>query len=207
MLQTAIANVVKIGNGTWAAKLTPSEVSALGRPVAQEDGPSVIFLGAVTESADGLTVIFPANGAKVLNRGTSNEALIVSRTPAAPVRGTQPARVSGDAVFLREAAACGSEVEEFARRMLQAVRKINPEGDLVSFPGRRFINKPDNFITLVPQPRVRELKIIVRGSPAEFVDGPNDLKKDQNGYSTFKIRNASGLKGALQLIEQVRRKH
>ena len=207
MLQTAIANVVKIGDEIWSAELTPSEVSALGHPAAQEDGPSVIFLGPVTKSANGLTLIFPANGAKVLNRGNSNEILIVSRTPVAPNSGDQQAKVSGDAAFMAEAAKCSSDVEEFAQRMLKAVRKIDPKGDLVSYPGRRFINKPDNFITLVPQPRVRQLKIIVRGSPVEFVNGPEDLKKDQNGYSTFKIRNVSGLKVALHFIEQVRRKH
>jgi hypothetical protein len=204
MLKTAIANVSKIAEGAWESELSPDEVEALGRSFAQEPGPSVLLADEVEES-DKNTILFPPNAVRVLNRGTAKRAFVLAR-PNSDASLSLPRGCAGDDAFLKEAAQAGREVEEFARRMLREVRRLDPTGELVSFPGRRFINKPDNFVVLVPQPRIQELKIVVRGGPREFRDAPDDLKSDQNGYSTFKIRNATDLARGISLLKQVRRK-
>ena len=205
MLKTAIANVSKIAEGAWESELSPAEVEALGRSFAQEPGPSVLLADNI-EEPDETTILFAPSAVRVLNRGTASRAFVLAR-PSNDASARPPGESVGDEEFLKEAAEAGAEVEAFARRMLREVRSLDPAGELVSFPGRRFINKPDNFVVLVPQPRIRELKIVVRGGPHEFRDAPGDLKPDQNGYSTFKIRNATDLAHGISLVRQVRRKH
>lgn len=206
MLQTAISNATKLCEGAWRAPLTPADVDRLGRSVGREPGPSVVFASDVSEAPDQSTIMFPLDAAAVVNRGTLDDALIVVRGQADAQDDTGTEFEAGDKAFLDEAAASGEDVSEFAKRMLEAVRKLDPDGRMVAFPHRRFINKPDNFVVLVPQPRVRELKVIVRGSPYEFHDAPADLKRDQHGYSTFKIKNATDLARGIALLQQVRRK-
>ena len=205
MLQTAISNATKLGDGTWRAPVSPADVDRLGRPLGREPGPSILYVSAVTEVPD-RTIIFPLSDAAVLNRGTLADALIVARVPNHHTGSIHYGEENGDESFVEEAAAAGEAVGEFAECMLEAIREVDPNGRLFAFPGRRFINKPDNFITLVPQPRVQELKVIVRGQPGDFRDAPEDLKSDQNGYSTFKIKSSTDLAPAIALLKQIRRK-
>ena len=205
MLQNAISGATKLANNIWRTATSPIEIDRLGRAAGREPGPSIIYVPVVTEVSEG-TILFPSIDATVVNRGTLDDTIIIACNSSGGDKATPKNVRAADRDFIAEAEAAGPDVGEFAKKMLQTLRELDPEGQLVAFPGRRFINKPDNFIVLVPQPRVRELKIVVRGNPREFENAPSDLKADQNGYSTFKIRSATDLAHAVKLLRQVRRK-
>lgn len=209
MLRSSIEGARSLDDGVWITSLSPDIAMSLGRPQAEEAGPTVLFVPEPRFNEVAGTLDFPHGAARLVNLGTSDQTLIV-RTQGQN-EGNKPARTedalkSGDRAFLREAGTCGGAVSDLAPELLRAIRKLDPEGELVRFGTRRFINQADNFVTLIPQPRVRDIRLVVRGSPSEFGTIGMTVKKDQNGYSTFKVATAKDLSRAISLLSLVRRK-
>lgn len=208
MLNTVVGKVTLLKDGVWLTALPSEAVITLGRPQSEEAGPSILFLphSRFDEAAE--TLEFVHGSARVVNLGTLDETIVVT-VDRAEKRAKAPrpiAAKSGDRALLRESEAAGEPVASLVASLLEAVRMLDPDGEFVRFGTRRFINQADNFVTIIPQPRARDVRIVVRGSPSEFVGTSLAAKKDQNGYSTFKVATAKDLGHAISLLSKVRRK-
>jgi len=210
MLRLSIEGASQIAGEVWRAQLDPSEVVRLLGP---GDGQlSVILVTAAADRRDE-ELEFEPRYARVLNVGTSSEALVVF-DPEAEAAGAVSERSSpteaavhapGDQAFLDDPRLSG--LRSLGEELLTRVRR-QFRGGLRYYPkSKRYVEKPDNFWTVSIQPVVKDLLITVRGVPEHFVvpDGI-ELKADQNGYSNFKISRSDQIPGALSIIGQARRK-
>jgi hypothetical protein len=149
----------------------------------------------------------------VLNIGTSSRAIFVLDPESEAAAGVSepslppPEGAPGDQAFLQ--ASLGDPrlyvLRPLAEELLSRVRQQFP-GELEHL-GRRYVESPDRFWTVAYQPRVKDLKLTVRGVPEHFVvpDGI-ELKEDRPGYSTFKISRLDQIPGALSILGQARKK-
>jgi len=113
-------------------------------------------------------------------------------------------QLSGDTAFL---SALPLHLAKLGRAILEQVRS-KYAGELVFYPtSGRYVDTPDNFWTVKPQPRDVSFRITVRGNPDSF-SGSSSLQivSDQTGYSSFKINDLSQLTLFSQVLDQVRRK-
>ncbi|MDR7033235.1 hypothetical protein [Mesorhizobium sp. BE184] len=62
----------------------------------------------------------------------------------------------------------------------------------------------ENFVTIKPQwKQAKSLAVTLRGEPAEFEASSSlDIKKDQNGYSAFRLEVASQIADAFVAIKR-----
>jgi hypothetical protein len=208
MLNTVIGRVTSLKDGLWVTALPSESVVSLGRPQSEEAGPSILFLPHSRFDEGARTLEFAQGSARVINLGTLEETIVITVDRAEKrAKAPKPIAVrSGDRALIRESESAGEQVAELAAGLLDAVRTLDPDGEFVRFGTRKFINQPDNFVTIIPQPRVRDVRLVVRGSAREFAGSPLGIKKDQNGYSTFKVANAKDLGHAISLLSRVRRK-
>lgn len=212
MLRLSIQGASQIPGEVWRAELDPSEVLRLLGP---SDGQvSVILVTAAGDGRDG-KLEFEPRYARVLNIGTSSEALVVFDAEPEAVRavseGSSPAEAPvhapGDEVFLDDPRL--SELRPLAEELVTRVREQFPGGFLKYYPdSKRYVQKPDNFWTVsIQQPRAKDLAITVRGVAEDFVvpDGI-ELKPHMHGYSYFKISRSDQIPGALSIIGQASKK-
>ena len=209
MLNMVISGVNPLAEGLWATELTPDAILSLGRPQCEEAGPNVLFVPVSRFDEAGGTLEFAHGAARIVNLGTVAQTIIATNClgdKRAESKELHSAVKSGDRALIREGELVGDPVAEIVAGLLRAVRQLDPHGEFVRHGTRRFINYPDNFVTIIPQPRIRDVRVVVRGSPVEFATSPSTLRKDQNGYSTFKVGNAKDLGHAISLLSKVRRK-
>jgi hypothetical protein len=90
-----------------------------------------------------------------------------------------------------------------ARALAEFSEAISIGSKFVS-EGPRFVLRPANFVTFsVHHKRANNLTVSVRGNETEFEKRPELLlKKDQNGYSTFKFEKAEQLEAAAYYIKR-----
>jgi hypothetical protein len=201
-----------LGERVWSAPLSPAEVRLLGLSAPSTSDRTVLLLDS-DPRFDPSTgrLAFDPNSVKLLCAGTSNAAILLSGNsssaapPQTPRKQTQVAsRPSGDAAFLSSLPA---NLAELGRALLEAVRN-KYAGELRLYPkSGRYVDTPDNFWTIKPQPRDVSFRITVRGTPDSFVGvGPLQVRADQTGYSSFKVERMDQIALLSRLIEQVRRR-
>jgi hypothetical protein len=205
-----IEGATRLDDRVWKARLSPAEVRLLG-PNAQVSGDTTVLLlseGVKFDAARGHLAFDPTK-AKLLNAGTSDSAILISSAGAsagvAAGKAALPHGVrGGDASFL---GSLPSHLQELGTSLLRAVRSKYP-GELKFFPkSGRYVDTPDNFWTVKPQPRAESFRITVRGTPDLFQDFKSlSPKPDQTGYSTFTIERASQIEVLVRLLGAVRRK-
>jgi hypothetical protein len=154
---------------------------------------------------------FEPSSGHLLNLGTTDKTIVVlsAQQPSLSVAaGTTPAPVTstvgGDDFFL---ASLPSSLVPLGEQLLAEVRRRWP-GELQHHPtSKRFVESPDNFWTVKIQPRDRSLRITVRGEPSRLgAHGSLDIKRDQNGYSTFKVSRIDEVASVISLLSCVRRR-
>lgn len=205
-----IEGATRLDDRVWKARLSPAEVRLLG-PNAQASGDTTVLLlseGAKFDAARGHLAFDPTK-AKLLNAGTSDSAILIGTTgPSggpAPVKTALPHEArGGDARFL---SSLPSHLKELGAVLLSAVRSRYP-GELKFFEkSGRYVDTPDNFWTIKPQPRAESFRITVRGTPDLFQDFKSLAPKpDQTGYSTFTVERTSQVDLLVRLLGTVRRK-
>lgn len=211
-LMVQIHEASQLDEGVWKARLSPSEIRFLD-PKAENSGPFSILL--LTErpafDRDKRSLSFNPAGVKLLNAGTSDTAILIgaavnSSLPQSvePKTTPQTSAGSGDQKFLQS---LPPNLKDFGEELLSKVRAVFP-GDLAFYPtSGKYVQAPDNFWTIRPQPRDRSFRITVRGRPEAFSNaGSLQIKPDMGSYSSFKVERPSQIEELIRVLMQVRRK-
>lgn len=210
-LRLQLQRVSQLDDLVWKAQLSPSELRFLDPKASSVGSMTVLFLYEAPAYDPTLHQLsFDPASAKVVNAGTTDDAILIANSKrASPTdQHLAPARLlkagAGDARFLH---ALPSQLQELGRAIVEAVRSDYP-GDLVFYEASgKYVEAPDNFWTIRPQPRDESFRITVRGRPESF--GPVkslEIKPDMTGYSSFKIERQGQIDELLGVLAQVRRK-
>ncbi len=209
-LMVQIHDARQIDEGIWKARLSPSEIRFLD-PKAENTGPFSVLLLTEKPAFDreSRSLSFNPSGVKLLNAGTSDTAILIgaalseSRAATSP-KASQVSAGSGDQKFLQSLPA---NLKDFGVELLREVRSHFP-GDLAFYPASgKYVQTPDNFWTVRPQPRDGSFRITVRGKPDSFATTRSlELKPDMTGYSSFKVERPSQIEDLIRVLKQVRRK-
>ena len=200
----------QLDEGIWKARLSPSEIRFLD-PKAENAGPFSVLLLTENPAFDreGRSLSFNPSGVKLLNAGTSDTAILIcavtsSSRPTVALMSTPGSTGSGDQKFLQSLPA---NLKGLGAELLRKVRSLFP-GDLAYYPkSGKYVQAPDNFWTIRPQPRDGSFRITVRGRPETFADRCSlDIKPDMGSYSSFKVERPSQIDDLLSVLKQVRRK-
>lgn len=196
--------------GVWRAAVPIDDLAFLGKASQAVGDTSVVLLSrGPNDDPGGLS--FEPSSAIVLNRGaTENTVIVVSTEPAAldasARRATAPGPgvTSGDTTFLTSLTPA---LEPLGQQLLAEVRRRWPGELRLHAASKRFVESPDNYWTVKIQPRDGSLRITVRGEPSRLgAHGSLDVKRDQNGYSTFKISREADVPDVISLLSRVRRR-
>lgn len=208
-------DVERLDHTTWKARLSPSEIRAFDSRAACVGAVSVLLLSRQPVFDSGTKKLtFDTTAAKVLNCGSSNNAVVICDLspltyPGPPPKIDRPpieeSDFSGDRQLLES---LPPHLKELGIAILSAVRERHA-GDLRFFQASgKYVETPDNFWTIRPQPRDRSFRITVRGRPDEFENGGQlDIRPDMGSYSSFKITAQSQIADALSVLNQVRKKN
>jgi len=200
----------QLDEGVWKARLSPSEIRFLD-PKAENAGPFSVLLLTENPAFDreSRSLSFNPAGVKLLNAGTSDTAILIGTAlsgsrAAVPSKAPQTSAGSGDAKFLQSIPA---NLKDFGTELLREVRSQFP-GDLAFYPkSGKYVQAPDNFWTIRPQPRDGSFRITVRGKPDSFTTTRSlELKPDMTGYSSFKVKRPSQIEDLIRVLKQVRRR-
>lgn len=213
MINVSINEVSQLDEGIWRAHLSPKDAAEFGVSTSNAGTTSVVLVDSPTYDVSTKRLSFPLGAARLLNLGSHDVTVLIAadRSEASPMvtrSHTPTVRLGfGDREFLKECEKLGMSgpICQAAREIVEAVRSSNL-GDLERNDVRKFVNRPDNFWAVVPQPRANALHITVRGGPASFGSSEVDVKPDMNGYSAFKVRKPSEVTEALRIINAARRK-
>ena len=209
-LMVQIHEARQLDEGVWKARLSPSEIRFLD-PKAENAGPFSILLLTENPAFDreSGSVSFNPSGVKLLNAGTSDTAILIGAAVTAPraagqSKAPQLSAGSGDLKFLQS---LPPNLKDFGTALLREVRCQFP-GDLAFYPAsRKYVQAPDNFWTIKPQPRDHSFRITVRGKPESFAPVRSlELKPDMPGYSCFKMKRCTQIEELIRVLKQVRRK-
>lgn len=209
-LVVQIHDARQLDEGIWKARLSPSEIRFLD-PKAENAGPFSVLLLTENPAFDreGRSLSFNPSGVKLLNAGTSDTAILIGAAangprPAITPKSSPASSGSGDQKFLQS---LPSGLKDFGAELLRKVRSLFP-GDLAYYPkSGKYVQAPDNFWTIRPQPRDGSFRITVRGRPESFGDrGSLDIKPDMGSYSSFKVERPSQIEDLMRVLKQVRRK-
>ena len=91
-------------------------------------------------------------------------------------------------------------------RIVEAIRKHCPHGNLIRDKSGRYVERSDNFWTIKPQPKDGSFVITVRGKPDRFRSTIIQVKKDRSSYSRFKVSAESEVEEAIRLVLSAREK-
>lgn len=186
----------------WAATMPSIYLDHLSDGIIPMAPYSVIVAELRVQGSD---LAFNPEGARLLCRGTSDDAIFLNSAHSEYSEIGSESEISdlprgdGDEAFL---SACKQLVsEEFALLagiLIRNIRKIHP-GRLVEGQSRKWLNHPDNFVAITIQNRDRSLAVSIRDVP-EAHNSELLPKRDRPGYLRFKISKPADLGEALKLI-------
>ncbi|MCB1433839.1 MAG: hypothetical protein KDK75_15515 [Alphaproteobacteria bacterium] len=96
-----------------------------------------------------------------------------------------------------------SKIHRVAGGLVEFALSLEPNSELKSEHGR-YVVRPKNFVTFsVHSSRTNNLTVTMRGNPSEFEHTAELLvKKDQNGYSVFRLEEIGQLAAAANHIKR-----
>ena len=108
--------------------------------------------------------------------------------------------LTGDKLFLSE---LPLDLRDLGENLLSGVRNQFP-GELSYEPrSAKFDETPEIFWTVKIQPKVKSLRVTVRGRPNNFKKSTGiSLSNDRFGYSAFVLKHKSQIRGAIDTIIQ-----
>ncbi len=212
-VKVTLEGAIRISESVWQVEVEPERLAILGRPAVTGPGPSVVFLeDGVTQTAEGV-LEFRLDGANLLNLGTMREAIIVDVN--APERaGSSPGDATPEASFQYLPAGGDKDfLESLPRTMLdlgeQFLRAMRSE-----FPGRlehrevsgRWIEIPDAWWTIKPQPYKQNFYISVRRPPEDY-DVPSSIvmKRERASWSRLYLGSIEQLDDVMMVMRQAAR--
>lgn len=200
-ITATLPNVTNVAPGIWHAS---SAVDQIINDTTQErpDSPSVLLIGEGAISASDGSLSFDFGAAELLVLGDrSRGTIILEQREPENLKGASAVQMGGDDEFLHVVAKMAPHIREAGPDLLERIRELDPEGHFDRH-GRRFINRPDNFVALEPQTRISEIIVHVRGLVS--VDLP--AVSTQRGYSAFKVRKLDDLMEAGRALGLARRR-
>jgi hypothetical protein len=210
-LSVSIQGAKCLDPGLWKARLAQSELQFLGSADSRV-GPLSVLLIFKCDSFDQATgtLSFNPSSARLLNLGTSEEAIIVESTANGSSgwakTAIRPARQAtiGDSRFLTD---LPQKMLNFGTLLLQAVRTQYPGALKFYERSGKYVETPDNFWTVRIQTRDESFRITVRGKPESFSGLCSlTLKADMAGYSSFKVSSPEQIEEFMSVLRQVRKK-
>lgn len=204
-----IEGATQLDKGMWKASLSPSEISLFNTKTESAGHTTVIFLLAEPKfDAERHQLTFDPSAVRLLNAGTSDHTILIEDYEMTQIldqiNDTNSLRhSSGDAKFI---SSLPSHIKELGSAILTAVRN-KYSGNLVYKTSGKYVEAPDNFWTIRPQPRDESFRITVRGRPESFENAHTfQIKADMPGYSSFKIERIEQIDDFIRILAQVRRK-
>jgi len=207
-LSFQVDGATALDQGIWRAHFSPAEVRMLGMSASNTGDRTVLLLNGIPKYDESeSSLIFDPSKAKLLVSGSSDAAIFIATAlgDSIDVSSRQVAgRANGDSAFL---SSLPKNLSDLGRSLLDLVRSTY-SGELKFYEkSGRYVESPDNFWTVKPQPRDVSFRITVRGAPESFKDVDSlDLKPDQSGYSSFKVSTESQFKAFSKLLGQIYRK-
>ena len=212
-LDVTIQNASKISDGIWLFEMPPHQVAQLSNEARTLGTKSIVQLGNPRFDQSKKQISLSIDDFVPLSIGTSIHAFGIAEWKESEISASKATQKvdnftsgNGDNEFLKLVSeVLTPPVEEVARVLLQKIRAKSP-GDLKLGKARNFSNTPDNFWYVRVQPRANDLSITVRGSVEHFSNvAPLELKDDR-GNTRFKVKEASDIPAALDLIFHALRK-
>ena len=205
-LSVSVPDAKVLDEGIWKAKLGPSEIKWLGGALSSQGAVSVVLVHRQPRyDFARKTLEFELDGVTVLNAGNSRETLFIAAKAQDNSRERQrDGECVGDQRFL---AALPENLRALGDEFLRRVR-AEFRGDLRFFPrSGKYVESPDNFWTIRPQPRDGSFRITVRGRPEEFSEtGSLRVQPDMGSYSSFKLRTREEIEDVIKVLRQARRR-
>jgi hypothetical protein len=186
MRLTATIEAETLAPGIWQADLAGSELTQKAGLV-RRGLPTILIVRDAAHHQGELS--FDFRGLEILSRGDDARALILEPLQDTPATDSaMHADISGDEEFQSLLAPLAPVTQTLGRDLLERIREIDPDGELER-RGRRFINRPDNFVALEPQTRLNQIIVHLRGDVSAKLQPVRSL----NGYSAFKVTSEDDL--------------
>lgn len=210
-ITVTIENVTEQTPSLWTGSIAPESVRRLGAALSAAGKASVLLVEQAEFDAAEDRLSFPLGGARVLNLGATEEAIFVATSDidqaveAVASRVSEPANDPrlgfGDRDCIKAFSRLPDELQEAARQLVAHIRALAPNGDLAHKPPR-YVNFPDNWVTLQAQPQVREILITFKGA----VETTLKSASARRPYQGFKVRGLGDVPEAKRLLSLAQRK-
>ena len=208
----------ELGEGVWQTADGGRALAMLERTNAALGHRSIVALTKSPRLADDGHIEFYLDDAVLLNRGSGDEALVISvaGTGRGILRGSnEPERDSvaraeaiiqsedaariGDAEFLK---ACGklqmpSSALTLAQTFLTSVREFSDDA-LVEGNARKWVTKPRNFLAITIQNRKKNFAVSVKTTPTLSNLRSLDVRSDRHPYVRFWLESENQIIDALR---------
>ena len=208
-----IKDVSKVSEDIYSCKIKPSEIKHFGKPISNLGGKNIVVVDKLEYDSLNKSVDFSPLDCTVLNVGSDLDTIIIDNTRIdiqnrdGILDQVSDSKTSyGDNELIKEINKFIPQMNGLARKLIQELRKYYT-GYFERSETGVYVHRPDNFVAIKVQPRDRSLKISVRGEPDRFQDLTSiEVKKDQHGYSRFKIYENSQIDDLLTIISHTKRK-
>ncbi len=195
----------RLANQGSSAEVVVVEVSRHSRNGAMQE--------ASAESADpsqsaGVDICSQSASEKQPFTGVVVDTQVSGTAGASPYRpGVLTSPTSGDDEFRKDLERLPTPIRNIGMSILQGVREVYPHGCLNYRPKcGRYIERPDNFWTIKPQPRAESFAITVRGTFDSSKFSLIEVKPDRGSYSRFVVRDQNQVEEAIRVILSARRR-
>lgn len=199
MRLTATIGAALLAEGIWQGDLRGA-VLAMKPLVLRRELPTVLVVRDAAFEPESGRLSFDYGGIDILNRGDDARAIILAAAAGHAAAPTDEAP-SGDQAFLSLLDGLSPAIRETGRDLLDRIRELDPGGRLEQ-RGRRFINRPDNFVALEPQTTLNQIIVHLRG----LVSTGLRPVATQRGYSAFKVTGPGDIPEAGSALGRATRK-
>ena len=200
-LTATVENASEVAEGVWHVPAAMDQVLH-DHTVERFDLPSILVVEESDFEHAGAKLQFDFGSAQLLILGGRARGTLIIQAAAPPEKAVHPAgKVRGDELFLQILGSMAPNSKQVGEDLLERIRELDPEGSLER-QGRRFINRPDNFVALEPQTRINEIIVHIRG----IVSVDLQPVATQRGYSAFKVRSVADLLEAGRALGLAKRK-
>lgn len=210
-IMVTIENVTRYAPNVLAGSIAPDGVAKLGNALSTAGGPSVVLVEDVEFDIECSRMSFPFGAARVLNLGTTDEAVFVSAAadwdengPSAGVDSISAPDVRlgfGDRDCVKAFHRLPDDLQEAAQILIEHIRQLDPSGDL-QHKHPRYVNAPDNWVTLQAQPQVKDILVTFKGS-AKTALTPASARRP---YQGFKVRSLDDVPEAKRVLSLAQRR-
>jgi transcriptional regulator of heat shock response len=212
-MKVILENTTQCANRVWTSKVEPSNLLSLSnKPIHQKGSLSVLMVENPNFDKVNGTLQFNIESLVLLNLGNSLEAIIIdsknvesTSKDSKIIKSPSQKISSGDDSFLKELDKLPSRQKEIGELLLSGVRnEFFGELKHISKTGK-FIETPDDYWAIQIQPKAKNFRIIIYGSPhVHHGNNKIELKQDTSFYSSFILSSKAQIEGAVCAIEHAK---